>query len=405
MVSRPVEPSAARDGTVCGVQRYDAIRSLRCFGTAGPRPRMRVEVTGAFPGRAGDGIVRDALVIPRVLDFWAGRGSPRVLADHGTPRGVEVTPPAIDPPAVWRDAAVLHAAVREALVHTVRDDGADRALVRAVAARTRTSHDIAALATRAFRAAEPTPDEPTRLRSDRLAARVLDDARRLLDNAPVHAPRIAAGVAITAGRPQGPGRAGGAMPGDLAIRLPRGLAPRAWTEVESPRAELAHVQIRRPIPRIGTVRALAAVLVANQAAFGPYSSAVDGVVRVREALTYLWDCVIDLGHGEFVMLAAPDAADADRLIALVRGAHEEVGTAHALATARRIARTALLRRTGPPDQGLALQSEAQQSCLPAEFVASLLAALRDVTAREVDAALPAVLAEPLSVTLVVPSAR
>lgn len=396
---------SAPDGTAHSVDRSDPVRSLRCFATADPRPRVHLRTECAPRGGPPAEVLHDVVVLPRVWNVHPRHGDPRPLTDHGRVVGVEMSPAGIDPQRLWEDAGAVHTAAIRALGATVLDDGVDRALGRVAAAHARTSHDLATVATSAFRVGMPGTREGTRLHADQLAAHVVDEARRVVRDLAARA-RLGLTVVVTAAG--GPARPGTDTPDSgLPVTLPRVPRPPAWLEVASPRADLAYLQIRRAVPPVGTVRELAAVLIANQTRFGPYSSIVDDILRFREGLSYLWDCVVDLVRGEFVMLAAPDAGDADRVLSVVRDAHAHDGgtTGPAAGVARRIVRTGLLRRFGSPGTALAAQSEAQRAGLPPRLLAALSAALRDVTAAEVGAALPAVVAAPLAVTLVVPSGR
>jgi hypothetical protein len=405
-VSESAGRTAAPDGTDCSVERIEEGRSLRCFVTADAQPCLQVRTVSAPLGHAAVQLAHDALVLPQLWDFYARRADPRPLADHGRVVGVEVAAD-VEPQQVWGDAAELYAAVRHIVTTTAPDDRVDRALAHLIALHSRSSHDLATLATFALHDdGQASAKAVTQVHADQIKARVIEGARRIITDAPARADRIAAGVALTAThRPTHLPLAGLAVP-DLPIRLPRAVVPPPWIEVGSPSAELAYLQIRRAIPPAATAAELAGALIANQMCFGPYSSLLDDAIRSREAASYLWDCVVDLTRGEFLMLAAPTAERADRVLTVIRNAHSggESASHHAVDTARRIVRTGILRRIGPAHRVLAAQSEVQRAGLPAQFLASLMAALREVTREEVAKALPAVAAEPLAFTLVVPSA-
>ncbi|MFF9559614.1 hypothetical protein ACF1DY_27815 [Streptomyces albus] len=409
-MSPSIAPLSAPDGTVCDTGRDDEHRSLRCYVTADTAPLLHLRVAGRHAAPAAALLLHDALVLPRLWDRCARLGALRPVVDHGRIVGVAAPAAALDPAQLWDDAAALRAAVCRAVADTVRDDNLDQAVVRAAATRTGTSYGLAALATAAARADCEAAPAADRLHAADLTARLAEDARHLADKAALHAPALVARLVLTAARPGTHPPAGPPpAPPDprLTIRLPRYAPPPERLEIVCGRAELAHVQIRRPLPPVGTVRELAAVLLANQAGFGPWGSALDHTLRFRHALTYLWDCLFDHAHGEFVMLAAPDAADVDRVLRLVHAAHTRrlpaPVTGRTVEAARRIVTTGLLRRLGPAPRALATQADMQCSGLPSRFVVSLLAALRAVTAQEAAAAAPAVAAEPLAVTVVLPA--
>ncbi|MEU1734142.1 hypothetical protein [Streptosporangium sp. NPDC020145] len=370
-------------------ERRDGDRSVRYVHTGDPQPRLHLRADGPPPDEPVVQLVHDALTLPRVWTFGARLGEAAPLVDHGRVIGVDVTMPELDPACVWEQAARLHDVVRAAPVF---DERAGRALERAAAASVETSHRLATLATLFAR-----PGIPDRIHAGRLVADVVRAARRLLEE-PAEA--VPVGVAVTAAL--GPGTL--ASGEDPALGLHRPRRPPAWLEVGSPRADLAYLQVRRAIPPVRTVRELAATLIANQAAFGPYHSELDDVIRSRAAVSYLWDCVTDLARGEFVMLAAPDAATADRVVSLIHAAHADAArpSARPVEDARRIVRTQVLRRLASTNSLLLAHGEAQRSGLPVDLWTALSAALRDVTFTEVDAAVPGVYAEPLATTLVVP---
>ncbi|WP_329571990.1 hypothetical protein [Kitasatospora sp. NBC_01266] len=388
------------------MERSDPTRSLRCFAVAEPQPRLHVRTACALPHDPAVQLAHDAVVLPLLWDFYASRAAPRPLADHGRVVGVDLTMPDLEPQRLWDEAAVLLRTVQHAVsTGAAPADATDRALTRVVAAHTQRSYDLATLATFSGPPVGSAAGAPTRLHADQVAALALAGARQVIADAPGRADRLAASVLLTATHsPTRPAEADEPAV-ELPVRLPRGAAPPPWVEVASPHAELAYLQIRRAIPPVSTVRALAAALIANQAWVGPYSSVVDHAIRSREAASYLWDCVVDLTRGEFMMLVAPDPRAADRVIAIVRQAHSDGGRVppEMVDTARRIIRTDLLRRLGSAKRVLAGQFEVQRAGLPVRFTASLLGALREVTHQEVAAALPAVLAEPLAITLVIPS--
>ncbi|GAA3513843.1 hypothetical protein FHR32_008055 [Streptosporangium album] len=369
-------------------ERRDGNRSVRYVHTGDPQPRVHLRADSAPPDGPAVQLIHDALTLPRVWTFGARLGAAAPLVDHGRVIGVDVTVTALDPTCVWEQAARLHDAVRPAPVPAER---AGRALERAAAASVETSHHLATLATLFAR-----PTGPGRIHAGQLVADVVRAARRLLEE-PAAVP---VGVAVTAAL--GPDAV--ACGEDPVINLRRPRRPPAWLEVGSPRADLAYLQVRRAVPPVRTLRELAATLIANQAAFGPYHSALDDIVRSRAAVSYLWDCVTDLARGEFVMLAAPDMATADRVVSLIHAAHADAArpSARPVEDARRIVRTQVLRRLASTNSLLLAHGEAQRAGLPANLWTALPAALRDVTFAEVDAAAPGLYAEPLATTLVVP---
>ncbi|MEV0381665.1 hypothetical protein [Nonomuraea sp. NPDC050643] len=334
--------------------------------------------------------LHDALVLPRAREVLARYGDARALTDRGRVVGIDLAPLTTEPALLWEAATALWTVARDTVGGLRWDDGVERALMSAIAATTRTRHGLGDLA------AACSGGAGGRVGVAELTARLLQDAR----TEPT-VPR----VVLTVAHPQPCVPA--SSPAGMPLRIPRGVRPAARLEVESPHADLAYVRLCRAVPAVSTVRELAAVLIANQAWFGPYHSVVDGLIRFQEGVSYLWDCVLDLVRGEFAMLAAPDPADVDHVISVVRAAHAAPGplSPERVGTARRVVRTRILRRLGTAEHVLPLQSEAQRAGLPPSFVASLLAALREVTDVEAALALPAVAAEPVSVTVIVPAVR
>ncbi|PYC87410.1 hypothetical protein C7C46_04845 [Streptomyces tateyamensis] len=407
--------SVATDGTVGTLDLRLAAGTLRCFATGEAQPRLQVR-TGCVPGEdVSLRLVHDALVLPRLRDCFTRLAPTRPVTDHERLVGVELTVPQLDAGQLLDQAAEALASGRQAVSAARADDlDLDRVIAVLAAVRTRGSHDLATLATLGSAPGGPVHQVAgARLTARQVTERLIDGGRAVIADAPAQADRVAGAAVLTATHGPAPAPAAveseavGGPEQDLPIRLPRPAAPPRWLEVESPRAELAYLQLRRAIPQVATVRALAAALVANQARFGAYSSVVDDAIRSELAASYLWDCVVDLTRGEFLMLAAPAVEDADRVARLVLAEHAG-GAAlsrRAVATARRIVRSALLRRIGPAQLVLTTQSEVQRAGLPIEFTASLLAAVQDVGHEEVAAARDADDSPTPAVTLVLPAAR
>ncbi len=394
--------------------RSDATCDLRTFASAGHSELQQVRVEGGVPDDLAAQVARDALVLPVLWQFHARLGHLSPLSDHGMLVGLELAGPNPDPDRMWADAAAAQAAVRGAISECFPPDQAAKAARRAVAVRTDSSHGLATFATFA---ASPAGRTPTRVLAGTLEQDTISETVDLLAVASADATRLPTRMLvlatvrtadeISAPHPELPVlRELAADPG-LAIDLPRGTSPPPWLEVESWRADLAYLQGRRAIPPVGTVRDLAAVLIAHQARFGPYTSLTDTAVRLREPLSYLWDCVVDLFRGEFLMLAAPDVASADRVVTAIRAADEDGApvAAASIDAARRILRTQVLRRLASTRSALAAHAELQRSGLPAPLWASLATALRDVSHAEIDASVPGLLVTEPAFTLVVPAGR
>lgn len=390
------------DGTVSVTDLRDPIRSVRCFATTDAQPIVHVRAGCARPDDPSAQVVHDAVILPRVWDFYRREERLRPLTDHGHVVGVDVSMTSVEPQLLWETAAALHVALSQAVDALSLEDGVSRTVGRVAAARTENSHDLATSVTSMLRT--EAPGAGTAWTSDQVIAHVRDNARDLIGDSTAHEARLAPTVFVTAALEQRP-PATTVPDAVLEIELPAARPAPPWIEVTSPRADLAYLQIRRAIPPVRTVRELAATYIANQALTGPYHSVVDDTIRFQEATSYLWDCVADLENGEFLMLAAPDPDAVDRVVATVHSAHTDAGplSGEAVDAARRLVRTGLLRRLGSTQTALATQSEAQRRDLPPGFLASLLVALRETADSEVRDALQQIVVTPLHTTVVLPS--